>query len=299
MKLIDDAEKTHANDTLFKNNVQETITLDTFSYHRDFESEIENCARQVESPKTRDNQNFVEYHDNKATKEFELTEKELFNDSTVEILNDNSKDSETGNILDSVESVPGESNKCEIKGVNESTLSKDIDKNNTESDTNSTNNQELPLDTRLNDNSSHSVDENIVSESNSDSRHSISTKSSSSSLSQKSIDDFKLKRSYSSDSCNSDVIVIDRSRYTNKDEEEDIITAKKSASSDGLDVEKKSLDYENWPPDVVIVDDVNDPLPIDEVETDKNKAKEKLELTESNDSNTIDNNTQKDDPFQR
>ena len=305
MKLIDAAEKAYINDSVLKNNVQETITLDTFSYHRDFESEIQNFARQVELPKSGDNQNFVECHDNKTKKEFETTENEPFNDSTVEILNDSSKDSEKRNVLDSVESVAGESDNSANEGINDLTLSKDIDKNNTESDTNSTNYQELSLDTKLNDNSSHSVDENIVSVSDLDSHHSIGLKSSCSSLSsnpidQKSIADGKLKRSYSSDSSNSDVIVINRTRYNKKEEEKDIIIAEKSVSSDSSDLEKESLDYDNWPPDVVVVDDVNDNLPIDEVETDENKVKEKVELNDSNDSNALEENKKNsEDPFQR
>ena len=286
--------------TVLENSCVETISLDKFSYHHDFENDIEGCIRLVEFQKNVDNKNLEDNHD------IELTKKETYSDNRVEILSDNSQDSDAESVAKSISSSTGEKYDCENDDYGSSKLFNKADINKTENnvilvDTYSTKCEESTLDTNIKDANYHLTAETY--DSNSESSHSIELEIPGTPLAIKDVDQdlisAKKRRSYSSDSSNSDIIVINRSKY-NYDEAEKDNSSDKSEASKPLEIETLNADFDDWPPDVLIVDEDTHVLPIDETkseEVDKELTPGSIESSHSHSSS--ESTKVLDDPFQR
>ena len=294
----DDTENADKNNAL-KNNISETISLDKFVYHHDYEIDIEGWFRQVELQKSVDKKSFEENHD------IEITEKEVSSDNRVEILSDCSHDSDAESVAKSIRSSSGEkddsgSDECiNSKLLNESDIN-NIENNTIFIDTCPTNYEDGKLNTNIEDVNTHSTAENY--DSNSESNHSSDQEISSIPLTGREVEQELIshnkRRTYSSDSSSSDVIVIDRSKYNNTGAEKDNV---ESEDSSPLEIETiNNAAYDNWPPDVVIVDEDNHELTTDGVKSDVSDKEVHPESIESSHSHSWSQNTKDlDDPFKR
>ena len=302
LKLEDDkTECSNIVNIISTNNIQEQITSDTFSYHRNYESDLENYVRQVELQKSSD----CKYSEEDAEFEniFETTDKENFTDKKIETFINCCENSESKRVLNPPEDLSEESDDKENNVLNISALYKDTHINNIKNDTFL---NEPPLET--------SQDTYLYSKTseksfNTKGDYSVSDPESNSSghskiwpfpeqIEENSNSGVKKRISYSSDSSDSDVIIIERKKDIDIVEDKDTFSENLD-SFDPSETKTSSDDYESWPPDVIIDDEDNHVLPINDLEIDT-VHEEKSDLTKSEDSNLSTKSTESSaNPFKR
>ena len=277
--------------------------MDTFSYHRNYESDLENYVRQDELQKSSDCKYSEEDEEFENVNEFETTDKESFRDNKIEISSNCSENSESNSVSNPPEDSCEESENKENNKLNISALYKDTHINNIKNNTFLNEpplekSKDTDLDSKTSEKSFNSKSDYSVSDSESNNSSHSKIWPLPEQIEEGSNSGIKKRRSYSSGSSDTDVIVIERKKNIDNIENKDTF----SENLDSLDPSKtktSSDDYESWPPDVIIDDEDNHVLPINALETD-NVHEEKSDLTKSEDSNSSTKSTESSaDPFKR
>ena len=304
LKLEEDETRcTNIIDLTSTNNIQEQITSDQFSYHRNYESDQVNFVRQDELQKSSDCKYLEEEAEFENVIEFETSDKESFRDNKIETFSNCSENSEPNSVSNTPDDSSEESDHKENNSLNISALYQDTHINNIKNDTFLTEpslekSQESYLDSKASEKSFNTKRDNSLSESESNNSSHSKIWPFPEQIEGDSNSGCNKRRSYSSGSSDSDVIVIERKKNIDKEEEKDTFSENLDAF-DPSETKTSSDDYESWPPDVIIDDEDNHVLPINALETDTVHA-QKSDLTKSEDSTSSTKSTESSsDPFKR